>query len=232
MELDITTDLDGPEDRVQEKGKATYLSPPRADSTPTLITTGPRSFQTAPEAKEYHDPPKRVDIPDQFRDIENPPQQSPRRPPNTPKEPRLPKPTVNPRPQPFKIHKDASKKIEEEYSLEVQASDDSDAEEELGTAINQVKKYFQENPDLATWYADFEADHVQCPACNKILGKAVHDVYQHAATSRSNHNLIHRGVAAAIAALYGDQAPPRRQVQLPREATQRDRRPAHWRSKA
>jgi hypothetical protein len=99
--------------------------------------------------------------------------------------------TVQPRSKPFNFHKDALKQIEEDNNLEMQASDNNDADEELGIAIDEVKKYFIENPDLAARYSDPEADQVQCPACNKSLGKTVFDVYQHSATSKSKHNLIH-----------------------------------------
>ena len=186
---------------------------------------------------EPGNPEERVDIPDHLTDIEETPQHSPR--PAPPQlSPRMPQlqgspsqPTVPFRPKPFKFHKDALKKIEEEHNLEVQASDESEAEEELDLAISEVRKYFLNNADLVAIYSNPESDQVQCSACNKILGKTVYDVYQHAVTSRSKHNLIHRGVAAAIATLHGGQAPPRKQMQVPREATRPDRRPAHRRTR-
>ena len=115
--------------------------------------------------------------------------------------------------------------------MEAELSDDSDGDEDYGLAIEEVKKYFASNPDLAAYYTNPEADNVQCPACNKLLGKTVFDVYQHANTSKTKHNLMHRGIAAAIAALYGDQAPPSRHAQVPREQTRPDRRPAARRSR-
>lgn len=186
----------------------------------------------ATPAAVLHDPSEHVDIPEHLTDIEETSQISPRLHASPLGQPTLHSNPVNSRPQSIKFHKDALKRIEEEYDLEEQASDDSEAEGELATAIAQVTKYFQENSDLASRYTDPEADHVQCPTCNKVLGKTVFDVYQHSVTSRAKHSLIHRGVAAAIANLYGGQAPPRRQAQLPRETTRPDRRPAHRRSKA
>ena len=230
-----------------EKGKEAYQSPPRAELQHQELGHGAGSSQAAGQEAESlqgaepsrsiaptivsYDPAEHVDIPEHFTDVEETSQISPR-PHASPLGQLSPQTTpVNLRPQSIKIHKDALKRIEEEYDLEEEASDESEAESELATAVAQVTKYFQENPDLASRYADPEADHVQCPACNKVLGKTVFDVYQHSVTSRSKHNLIHRGVAAAIAGLYGDQAPPRRQAQLPRETTRPDRRPAHRRSR-
>lgn len=115
--------------------------------------------------------------------------------------------------------------------MEGDGSEDSDTEENSEIAINAVKQYFASHPDLANKYGDPEAANIQCPACNKILGKTVFDVYQHARTSRSKHNLLHRGVAAAIATIYGNQDPPRRQAQVPREETRPDTRPAGRRTR-
>lgn len=180
---------------------------------------------------EFHHQSEHVDIPEHLTDIEDTPQHSPHLQPTHPAASSSVTPTVPTRPRSFKSHKDALKKIEEEFGLEVQASDDEEAEEELDTAIEEVKRYFAAHPDLIALYSNPEADHVQCPACNRILGKTVYDVFQHAVTSRSKHNLIHRGVGAAIAAIYGNQAPPRRRAQLPREETRPDRRPAHRRTR-
>ena len=228
MEFTLLTE---PPQEITSKGKEAYLSPPRVALASSLNNVAPGPSQPGPVAPDVHDPAERVDIPDQITDTEDTPQPSPHHVAVVAEAPSQPLPSVNSRPKPIKFHKDALKKLEEEYNLEVPASDDSDAEDDLQTAIFQVKQYFQANPDLANRYADPEADQVQCTACNKLLGKTVYDVYQHSSTSRSTHNLIHRGVAAAIAALYDGQAPPRRHAQLPREATRPDRRPAHRRTK-
>ena len=172
-----------------------------------------------------------VDIPDHLTDVEATPPASPRFPLAVSAAPSQPTPTVQIRTKPFRYHKESLKRIEAEFNLEDPASDESEAEEELNTAIDLVKNYFVENPDLRALYSDPEADQVQCPACNRVLGKTVYDVYQHSVTSRSKHNLMHRGVAAAIASIYGDQVPPRRHAQVPREATRPDRRPAHRRTR-
>lgn len=180
---------------------------------------------------DIHEQVEHVDIPENFDDPEDTPQPSPHLQPPAQAAQGPVNPMVFPRPKTFKSHKDALKKIEEEFGLEVQASDDEEAEEELDTAIEEVKRYFSAHPDLIALYSNPEADHVQCPDCNRILGKTVYDVFQHAVTSRSKHNLIHRGVGATIAAIYGNQAPPRRRTQLPREETRPDRRPAHKRTR-
>jgi hypothetical protein len=192
----------------------------------------PAQPQRTPDTQEHGDRDERVNIPDQLIGAEETPQPSRGLPMPVQVLPSQPTHTVHTRPKPFKYHKDALKKLEEDYNLEVQASDDSDADEELGTAIDEVKRYFVENPDLAACYTDPEANQVQCPACNKTLGKTVFDVYQHANTSKSKHNLIHRGVAAAIAALHGDQAPPRRHTQVPREETRPNRAPTNRRPRS
>ena len=149
---------------------------------------------------------ERVDISDHLTDVEDTSQPSPRL--LQPLQVSPSQPTVPFRPEPFKIHKEALKRIEEENNPEVQASDESEAEEELEVAISEVQNYFTNNADLVAIYSNLESDLVQCPACNKLLGKTVYDVYQHALASRSKHNLIHHGVAAAIATFYGGQALP------------------------
>ena len=176
-------------------------------------------------------PAERVDIPELLTDTEVTPQPSPRLPSPIQGPPSPPPPTVHIRSKPIKFHKDALKRIEEEFGLESEASDDSEAEDELETAVTEVTKYFAAQPDLASLYGNPESENVQCLACNRLLGKTVYDVYQHAVTSRSKHNLLHRGVAAAIAGLYNNQAPPRRHGQVPREETRPDRRPAYRRSR-
>ena len=208
----------------------TMTSPHHGDLAPAPAS--PHGFQgeSQPPSSpfpELTDRAEQVDIPEQLTDLEDTPQPSPRI-----QAIQVFPGQVNPsRPKPFKFHKEALRKIEEEYGLEEQTSDEEEAEEELATAVKEVQKYFLANPDLIALYSNPEANHVQCPACNKILGKTVHDVYQHAITSRSKHNLIHRGVGAAIAEIYGNQAPPRRQLQTPREETRPDRRPAHRRTR-
>ena len=156
-----------------------------------------------------------------------PPQQlsapSPRpTPAQQPSPPQAPRDTVKSRPKSFKDHKNALKQIEEDNNLEEQA-EDSDGDEEFSTAIEETKKYFDENPDLAALYSNPNAEDVQCLCCNKMLAKSVFDVYQHCATYRNKNSLMHKGVAAAIKSLYGGQDPPRRQEQRPREETRPNR---------
>lgn len=67
--------------------------------------------------------------------------------------------------------------------MEVEVSNNSDAEEESHIMIDEVKKYFDSNPDLAALYSNPEFDNIQCPVRNKLLNKIVFDVYQHANTS-------------------------------------------------
>ena len=195
-----------------------------------------------PVFQEQGDLAERVHIPDAPTDVDETPHPSPRLPAAVPASPSPAAPTIQDapsqpsssvpaKPKSFKEHKLALQKLEDDHDMEAEGSDDSDADEDYGLAIEEVKKYFASHPDLAALYTNPEADNVQCPACNKLLGKTVFDVYQHASTSKTKHNLMHRGVAAAIAALYGDQAPPRRQVQVPREETRPDRRPAARRSR-
>ena len=107
----------------------------------------------------------------------------------------------------FKDHKQALQKLEEEYDMEGEGSNDSDAKEDSEIVIAEVKKYFAGQLDLANRYSNPKADNVQCPTCNSLLSRTVFDIYQHIRTSRSKHNLLHRGVAAPIAALFGNQDP-------------------------
>ena len=95
------------------------------------------------------------------------------------------------RPKPFKDHKNALRKIEEDFDLEEQTSDEEKVEEELATAVTEVQRFYLANPDHVALYSNPEANNVQCPACNKVLRKIVFYLYQHAITSRSKHNLIH-----------------------------------------
>ena len=92
--------------------------------------------------------------------------------------------------------------------LEVQTSDECEAKEELELAIKKKKNYSTNNAVLVAIYRNPESDRIQCRACNKLLGKTVYSVNQHAITSRFKDNLKHTGVAAAIVAFYGGQAPP------------------------
>ena len=110
-------------------------------------------------------------------------------------------------------------------------ADDSDGDDKLAIAIDETKKYYQDNPDLAGCYINLEADNVHCLCCNKMLGKSVFDVYQKCSTYKNKHYLIHWGVATAIKALYDGQDPPRRQVQRPHKETQPNRVSAASRSR-
>ena len=168
-------------------------------------------------------------------DTEDTPQASTRQFPTVPTSPRPPAPThqaapsqsnlvVRIHPKPFREHKLALQKLEEEYEMEGDGSEDSDVEEDAEIAIAAVKKNFASHPDLANHYANPKADNVQCPACNKLLSKTMFDEYHHAPTSRSKHDQHHRGVAAAIAAIFCDQDPPRGEAQIPPMESRPDRR--------
>jgi hypothetical protein len=102
-------------------------------------------------------------------------------------------------------------------------------DDEYDLALDEVQKYFDSHPDLAALYANPDAENVQCIACNKSVAKSVFDVYQHAAKATTSHDLLHRGVAAATARMYGNQPPPQRQQHRARESTRHKRRP-HSRS--
>ena len=215
---------------------STIVSIPAIDHEQEVYVHVPALF---PENQEQ---PDRVHIPDLPTDTEDTPNASPRPSAPAPTLSGLPATTsqagpsqsnltVPAKPRSFREHKIALQKLEEDYDMEGEGSEDSDAEEDSDTAIAAVQDYFASHPDLDSRYSNPEADNVQCPACNKLLGKTVFDVYQHARTSRTKHNLLHRGVAAAIATIFGNQDPPRRHAQIPREKTRPDRRPAARRSK-
>jgi hypothetical protein len=137
--------------------------------------------------------------------------------------PQPPQNTVQHPSKTFQEHKTALAQIESDNNLEEQ-SDDIEGDEDFAIAIEETLKYFNENPDLGARYSNPDAIVKGCLCCNKNLAKSVFDVYQHCATEKTKHVLMHRGVAAAIKALYGDQDPPRSQAaQRPREETRPNR---------
>ena len=194
-------------------------SHPSPSRTPPHTATAP-SPRPAPAQQPSAPSPRPVPA----QQLSAPSAPSPRpTPAQQPTPPKAPRDTVKSRPKSFKDHKDALKQIEEDNNLEEQA-EESDGDEELGIAIDETKKYFDENPDLAALFSNPEAEDVKCLCCNKMLAKSVFDVYQHCATYRNKNSLMHKGVAAAIKALYGGQDPPRRQgEQRPREETRPNR---------
>ena len=99
-----------------------------------------------------------MDIPDHLTDPNLSPQPFPCPAPTVQVGPSIPATLVHSRPKPFKHHKESLERIKEEFSLEDQASDESEAEAELETTITEVKKYFLANPDFSTLYRNPEAD--------------------------------------------------------------------------
>lgn len=166
---------------------------------------------------------ERVDIPEHLSENEETPHPSPRQPASVQPSPQPSSSQPTPpqvstsqstrreytRPRSFKEHKQALIQMVVDNSWDVELSDESEADGEHRTAVDALLAYFQAHPDLADLYANPNANHVQCPACNKLLGKTVFDVYTYASEARGKHHLIHRRVAAAIRVLYGNEPAPR-----------------------